>query len=320
VTNLALNEWLANPAAGGEDWLELFNRSSNAPVALQGLYLGTSNAVCQMRALSFLAPRGYAQLLADEKPGAEHLEFKLPAAGGTLTLRSDAAVLLDQVSYGPQAEAVSQGRLPDGQTSITPFPGSGSPGASNYVLNYFGPVLNEVLARNQRTVLAPWGDYADCVEPFNPAGTNVSLAGMALGDSFAANDRWVFPAGTSLAAGSYLRVWCDGGRAASSTSSSSLNTGFALDGESGDVVLFNALGQPVDWVNYGFQVQDLSIGRSGGGSCWPRPHQAAQTTCPPRLGTRADCGSTNGWRRAAATTGSSSTTPARCPWRWAACS
>src|SRR5437899_1031951 len=44
-TNLSINEWLANAPAGGTDWLELFNRSSNAPVALRNIYLRTSNDV-----------------------------------------------------------------------------------------------------------------------------------------------------------------------------------------------------------------------------------------------------------------------------------
>jgi hypothetical protein len=289
VTNLALNEWLANPAAGGDDWLELFNRSATAPVSLQGLYVGTSNALGQLRALSFLAPRGYAQLLADEQAGAEHLEFKLAAAGDALKLYSDAAVLVDQVSYGAQAEAVSQGRLPDGNAALSTFSGSVSPGASNYVLSYFGPVLNEVLARNQRAVVSPWGNYADFIELFNPASTNVNLAGMALGQSVDDKDRWVFPAGVTINAGSYLRVWCDGGRAASSANGTAMNTGFALAGESGDVVLFNAVGQPVDWVSYGFQIQDLSIGRSGG--TWQllaSPTPGAANDAPAALGSASD--------------------------------
>jgi hypothetical protein len=263
-TNMAINEWLADPATGGQDWLELFNRSSNAPVALCGLYLGTSNNLCQIHSLSFVRPRGYVQLFAEELSGADQLEFKLPAAGGAIALYDEAGIELERVIYGPQLTAVSQGRLPDGAAAIATFTGSVSPGASNYVLAYNGPVLNEVLARNQSAVVSPWGNHADFVELFNPGGSAASLAGMALGKSTAAGDCWTFPAGASLPAAGYLVVWCDSSHAASTTSGGPLNTGFSLPGEGGDVYLFNTAIQPVDVVSYGFQVQDASIGSIGG--------------------------------------------------------
>lgn len=264
ATNLALNEWLAAPGPGGQDWLEVFNRSSSAPVALRGLYFSTGSAVFRYRALSFLAPRGYAQLHAEELPGADQLEFKLPATGGTIALHDTAGIEFERVNYGPQSTAVSEGRLPDGGVGIATFNGSVSPGASNYLLDWTGPVLNEILARNQRAVLAPWGAYADFIELHNPTPASASLAGLALGKSFEGDARWTFPAGASIPANGWLRIWCESGRPASVSNGANLNAGFSLSGESGDVVLFNAAGQPVDWVSYGLQIADLPIGRSGG--------------------------------------------------------
>lgn len=263
-TNVVINEWLANPAAGEPDWLELFNRSSNAPVALRGLYLATSNALFRHAALSFIAPRGHAQLFADEETGADQLEFKLPAAGGVITLYDAAAAPLDSVAYGAQTAGVSEGRLPDGSASIATFVGSASPGTSNYLLNWTGPLLNEVLARNDRAVISPWGTAADLVEVFNPGGSSVSLAGLAIGDSSDFSKAWKFPAGTSIPAGGHVLVWCDSSRIASAGAGGPHNTGFSLPSDSGDVYLFNTNGQPVDWVGYGFQLQDASIGRIGG--------------------------------------------------------
>lgn len=265
TTNLVLNEWLASAGAGAADWLELFNRSASAPVALRGLYFGTSNALFAYNALSFVPPLGHVQLFADEEAGADQLEFKLPAAGGAITVFSPATALLDSITYGPQLPGISEGRLPDGAANITAFAGSISPGASNYVLNYSGPMLNEVLARNDRAAVSPWGDDADFVELYNPGGVAASLAGMALGDSSDPDNAWKFPAGASIPAGGYVVVWCDNTRAASTDASGPHNTGFSLAGNSGAVYLFNALGQPVDVVDYGFQVQDQPLGRTGAG-------------------------------------------------------
>jgi hypothetical protein len=285
-TNVSINEWMAASLPGTEDWIELFNRSSNAPVEIGNLYLGTSNALFQISSLSFLGARQFVQMFADENAGADHLEFKLPGSGSAITLYDNTGVPLDSIIYGAQTDGVSEGRLPDGSATIVDFPGSASPGGTNYLLAWTGPVLNEILARNNRAVIAPWGDAADWVELYNPGGTDADLSGMGLKDSPSANNRWLFPTGTTIPAGGYLLVWCDSSRAASTNNSAALNSGFSLNGDSGDVYLFNTAGQPVDSVSYGFQISDQSIGRSGG--AWQlldSPTPGAANSAPAALGT-----------------------------------
>lgn len=260
-TNLCLNEWLANAVPGGNDWIELFNRASR-PVSLQGLYVATSNALSQLRSLSFVAPTGFVQLQATAGAGPEFLGFSLPAQGDSLALYTDSAELIDRITYGPQSEGVSQGRYPDGSPFLTDFPGTASPGASNYLATWTGPRLNEILARNNRAALTPWGEYADFIELYHPGPGPASLDGLALARSTRTADRWAFPPGASLPPGGYLVVWCDGSRPATTTPGPAYNTGFGLDGEAGEVLLLNAFGQVVDQVAYGFQVPDLPIGRT----------------------------------------------------------
>lgn len=131
VTNLVINEWLADSPPGEDDWLELYNRHESLPAALAGVYLETEDALFRLRALSFIGPTGHLQLRADERPGADHVDFKLSAAGGSLTLFDAAAVQVDRVAYGQQAEGVSLGRLPDGAAKLVAFPDSPTPGAPN---------------------------------------------------------------------------------------------------------------------------------------------------------------------------------------------
>lgn len=263
-TNLALNEWLANAPPGGADWIELYSRSATTPVALGGIYLGTSNALFQIRALSFLAPGGFLQLLADELPGPEHLDFKLPAASGAIYLFDTTGAEISRVVYGPQTESVSQGRLPNGATNQVSFAGTASPGASNYLASYSGAILNEVLAINHGAVTNAAGRAPDFVELVNTNGTAFDLGGMRLSTDLDVPDQWVFPPGSSIPGNGHLVVWFDGDRPPSISFEAVLNAGRPLAGQSGAVHLFNRAGQVVDSVAYGFQVEDVSIGRSGG--------------------------------------------------------
>jgi hypothetical protein len=264
VTSLAINEWMANAASGTDDWVELHNRSLTAPVAMRGIFLGASNTIDQVNSLSFIAPGGFVQFIADGNSGVNNLNFSLPTTGGFIVLYSEAGVELDRVTYGPQAQGVSQGRLPDGTANIVGFPASPSPEASNYLLNYNGPLLNEVLAINDAAVTNAVGRTADYVELRNPNAAPFDLSGMRLSTDPENASEWTFPAGVSIAANGYLIVWFDNEQPASTANGPLLNTGRSLDGESGEVWLFNSIGQPVNSVAFGFQIADLPIGLSGG--------------------------------------------------------
>jgi len=259
--NLTLNEWLANPTPGQPDWVELHNLSAASPVSLQGIYLATSNVVHQITSLSFLPPLGYAQLFADEGVGADHLDFRLSASGENLVLSDPTGATIQTVAFGVQTEAVSQGRLPDGTGPVTSFVGSVSPEAPNYLNTYTGPVINEVLARNQTITVG--SQIVDYVELFNPNGSSFNLSGMSLSVNSQQPGEFVFPAVTTIAANGYLLIKCNGD-APVSTNAGAFNTGESLDGEGGGLYLFNSNGQVVNYVEYGHQVDNLPIGLSGG--------------------------------------------------------
>jgi len=289
---------------------------------LRGLYLGTSNNLCRMYSLSFVPPRGYVQLFAEELSGADQLEFKLPAAGGAIVLYDEAGTELEHVTYGLQQTAVSEGRLPDGAATITTFAGSVSPGASNYVLAWTGPVLNEVLARNQSAVASPWSNYVDFVELFNPGGSAASLAGMALGKSTAAEDCWTFPAGTSIPAGGYLVVWCDGSRAGSTNGSGPFNTGFSCPAKA--AMSISSTPPPSRWtwsatatrcrrIHWQHRRELAPAGGANPGRDQSRRRHAGNGERPSLQ--------TNGWlTRPPAMIGSSCITPPPWPLTWADCS
>ncbi len=261
---LVINEWLANPPLGQPDWLELHNSNATMPVSLHGIYLGNGSAFHVLRGRSFLPAGGFLKLIADEQPGVDHLEFKLPAAGGNLQVYDRNGALVHSVSYTAQAEGVSQGRLPNGSATIQTFPGSASPGASNYVLAWAGPVLNEIMAENEGVVTMANGRAADWLEVRNPGATPFVLTGMSLSFGQAQPGEWSFPAGLSIPTGGQLVVWCDNDLPPSTAIVAELNSGHSLSSRGDRVYLFNALGQPVDTLSFGPQVANVALGRTGG--------------------------------------------------------
>jgi len=264
ASNLVINEWLANASTGGSDWVELYNKSASLPVALSGLFIATSNDLFQIRSLSFIAPRDFVQFFADENPGFDHLDLKLTAAGDAIILDDYSGQQVDRVSFASQLDGVSQGRFPNGSASIISFPGSASPGASNYVSTYTDARLNEFMARNNSAIYDSHGNSPDWIELFNPNASVFSLVGMSLTTDPSAPTLWKFPAGVAVPANGYLIVWCDSSRAPSTNSVPDLNTGFSLPGNGGGIYLYTTNSQLADSVVFGPQITDLSLGINGG--------------------------------------------------------
>ena len=118
--------------------------------------------------------------------------------------------------------------------------------------------LNEVLADNSGTVLHD-GTAPDYVELYNASSSAVDISKWSLAGK-AAGQRFVFPAGTQVAAGGYLVIWMD------SAANSGLHSRFGLDREGDSLFLEDASSNRVSTLSFGNQLTDLSVGFDG--SAW----------------------------------------------------
>ena len=177
---LRLNEWMADPASG-DDWFELFNAGAQ-PVSLGGLSLTddlNDPTKSPIPSLSFLGvgARGFVRFVADDTPskGADHVRFKLKAAGGPIGLFTAGGLQIDAVNFGAQAMGISQGRLPDGASTVVDFASTATPGESNY-LPFPGLVINEVLAHTDSPL-------EDAIEIYNETAVDQPIGGWYLSNT-----------------------------------------------------------------------------------------------------------------------------------------
>jgi hypothetical protein len=124
--------------------------------------------------------------------------------------------------------------------------------------------VNEVLARNAGT-LPINGSYPNLVELYYdaPATELLELGGMKVVDGGSTANEYVLPVGTKIAGGEYLVLYADWDIAAPG-----IHLGYALNGEGDAVKLYNASGELIDSVEFGFQAVGLSIGRIGSDPRW----------------------------------------------------
>ena len=147
--DVRINEWmadnatiLADPADGHfEDWFELYNPGTNI-VDLSGYYLSDTVTNASQWAIPLgttISAGGYLLVWADGTPSQNspsradiHANFSLSKGGEAIGLFAPDATVIDAVTFGPQTTDVSQGRFPDGNSSIF-FMTNPTPRSANFI-------------------------------------------------------------------------------------------------------------------------------------------------------------------------------------------
>jgi hypothetical protein len=198
---------MAEPADGA-GWFEVFN-PANQPIDLSTISLTGDPSIAgksrfRPAPLSFINSGGFVKWVADNNPGQgrNHVNFALDSAGDSLLLygvNGTNYTLIDAVALSAQTPNVSQGCLPDGAHNLIDFPGSASPGESNYRLMQ-NVVINEVLAHTD----AP---LEDAIEFYNPTASAVNIGGWYLSNSRLDRHKFQIPAGTTIPASGYAVLY-----------------------------------------------------------------------------------------------------------------
>ena len=258
---LRINELMANPQAGDDDWLELYNTSQEAPLSLDGLHFQLNGHVVSLVPHSFLDKNEYAVLYSDLATHHESLRFRLPAIGGELNLLDAEGFVIDQIQYVAQEEGASLGRLPNGVGDFQSFSVNPSPGQANYPASAPRIRINEVMARNQSLRYPGVEGTPDWIEIMNLTSEVVDLGGVQI--RLSGGDSWSLPAGTTIRGGGLVTLWFDGDELLRRGSFPGLSVPVSLSGDAEDIELIDTEGHLIDRVVFGPQLADRSIGRVG---------------------------------------------------------
>lgn len=261
---MASNDSITDPAGEAEDWIELYNRTGS-DIDLGGALLSDDAAVPATWSFpdgTVIPANGYLLVWADEDAGQAglHAMFTLSAGGESIVLCNADSSIIDSVSFGAQTLNISRARIPDGTGAFvarTPTPGRANDGPS---IPAGAVVINEFLASNA-LYPDPAGENEDYVELYNTTDVAYSLAGMHLTDSYGTPGKWTFPSGTTIAAKSYLMVWCD-----EDEGQAGVHTSFKLSADGEQVMLTDAELKVIDSVTFGAQTANTAMARIPNGS------------------------------------------------------
>ena len=190
--HVVINEFLAHTDEPQEDYLELFNTSTQA-VNVSGMWLSDTASTNKFRISDGVSipARGFLAFTQTQ------LGFSLSADGEKIFLvNSNRTRVVDAVAFDGQYNGVSSGRYPDGAPGFQPL-NSITPSSANSRPRKPEVVINEIMYH-------PLSDSDDdeYVELYNRSGQEVNLANWRLqgGVSF------TFPTNALVAPGGYVVV------------------------------------------------------------------------------------------------------------------
>lgn len=202
---VVINEWMADNAGPGgfpdpadglfQDWLELYNPNESA-VDLSGYTLTDDLAQPAQWTIpggTVIGPRSFLLVWADNDlaqntPGnGLHAGFQLSAGGESIGLYNASGVAQHTLTFGPQAQNISEGLFPDGSVNAVSPLTSPTPGAPNTLASHGGFNLQSI-TRTDGTVTLIWeavagktyrAEFKDALTdtPWTPLGQDLTATG-----------------------------------------------------------------------------------------------------------------------------------------------
>ena len=283
---LVINEVCPDPKVGipdedGEivDWLEIKNNTDKT-ISLSAYYLSDKeNKPMKWRFPegASVAPGGYYLVYCSGKDklqanGVPHTNFSISAERETLVLSDEYGRLVDRVNVENVPEDYSMGRTASGswERFVLSTPGqsndeNGQAKADELIRAYnpTGVIISEVMASNDAVPLGTAQAVMDYIELYNASANTVDLSNYGLSDSLKRPRRWQFPAGTAIAPGEYMIVYCDGD--ASRSTVTEMHTNFSISRAGGETVCFcDPSGKVLDRLPLSLIPTDHSYGRTLG--------------------------------------------------------
>ncbi|MCU0612072.1 MAG: lamin tail domain-containing protein, partial [Candidatus Eisenbacteria bacterium] len=263
----ASNTVILDPAGEAEDWIEMYNNTSEA-VSLDGMYLTDTPAnpgLWQFPTGTTIEAEGFLIVWADQDLEQEglHAGFKLSASGEQIWFSDVTLALLDSVTFGPQTTNLTMARVPNGTGPFvqgTPTFNATNGGGGGNVIDPGAVVINEFVADND-TLQDPAGETDDWIELYNTTNQPIDLGGLYMSDDFAEPTKWQIPDGTTIGVDGYLMVWAD-----EDLTQEGLHAAFKLSASGEAIVLSNTDLSIVDSTSFVAQVTNVSMARIPNGT------------------------------------------------------